>query len=148
MGQGESNLGCEEFGLILGEHAHLDQMAEELTTLDKFHKEVNSVIVLEDIFHINQERMVNLAQNIFLELYVFHLLILKNNVFTDALHGIKFARCGVLNKIDFSKGALSDHLPDLEVLKRGRCLIGPSVEGSCAASHRLSDLIGVRVCEF
>ncbi len=120
-------------------------MAEKLAALDKLHEEVDPILVLEDILHINQERVVNLAQNIFLKLDVFHLLILQDNVFTDAFHGVEFVSGAMLNKIHLSKGAFTDHLTDLEVLQRGGSLVNASVQSLSAASHGLCDFLRIRV---
>ena len=53
MREGKSYLGCEELCLVLREHSDLDQMAEKLTTFDKLHKEIDTELVLENIFHIH-----------------------------------------------------------------------------------------------
>ena len=76
MGECERDLRGEELGLVLGEHTHLDQVAEELAALDELHEEVDAELVLEHILHVHEERVVNLAQNILLQLDVLHLLIL------------------------------------------------------------------------
>ena len=88
MGECERDLRCEKLGLVLGEHAHLDQVAEELAALDELHEEVDAELVLEHVLHVHEERVVNLAQNILLQLDVLHLLILQNYVLPDALHGV------------------------------------------------------------
>ena len=88
MGECERDLRGEELGLVLGEHAHLDQVAEELAALDELHEEVDAELVLEHVLHVHEERVVNLAQNILLQLDVLHLLILQNYVLPDALHGV------------------------------------------------------------
>ena len=51
--ESKSDLHSEELGLVLWELPDLDQVAEELTTLDKLHQEVNTELILEDVFHIN-----------------------------------------------------------------------------------------------
>jgi len=133
-------LRCEELGLVLGEVADLDEMAEELAAFDELHQEVDPVIVLEHILHINQEWVVYLAQNIFLELDVLHLLVLEDDVLADALHRVQFASCGVLHQVHLAECALADHLTNLKVLKRCRRHVRTSIHCRCSTSHRLSDL--------
>ena len=76
MSKGKGNLSGKEFSLILREHTNFDEMAEKLTTLDEFHQEVDTELILENIFHVNQERMIDLSEDILFELDIFHLLIL------------------------------------------------------------------------
>lgn len=145
MGKSEGYLSCKEFGLVLGEHAHLNQVAEQLTSLDKLHEEVDTELVLEDVFHVDEERMVNLTQDILLKLNVLHLLVLQNDVLSDAFHGVELASCCVLYKEHFAKGALADHLADLEIFQ-GRWLLLVSGEDSCGAtSHGLAHFHAILV---
>ena len=51
--QSEGDLRCEKFGLVLWEHANVDQMAEELATLDELHQEVDPELILEDVLHVD-----------------------------------------------------------------------------------------------
>ena len=76
MSKGKGNLSGKEFSLILREHTNFDKMAEKLATLDEFHQEVDTELILENIFHVNQERMIDLSEDILFELDIFHLLIL------------------------------------------------------------------------
>lgn len=89
MSEGKRNLCRKELGLVLGEHAHLDKMTEELATFDKFHQEVDAVLVLEHVLHVNQKRMVNLAEDVLLKLDVLHLFVLEDDVLADDLHGVR-----------------------------------------------------------
>lgn len=59
--------------------------------------------------------MVDLAQNVFLQLDILHLLVLQDDVLPDALHGVEFVRGGVLDQEDLAKRALANHLADLEI---------------------------------
>mmetsp|Transcript_46424 Transcript_46424/g.61484 ORF Transcript_46424/g.61484 Transcript_46424/m.61484 type:complete len:245 (+) Transcript_46424:821-1555(+) len=131
----ESNLSCEELSLVLREHSHLNEMAEELTTLDKLHEEVDTVLVLEDILHVDEEGVVDLTQDVFLELDVFHLLVLQNDILPDDLHGVELAGLRMLDEEDLAEGTLADKLTDLEIAERGLLALVASEDGSCAASH-------------
>lgn len=66
----------EELRLVLLEAFNGDQVSKELTTLDKLHQEVNPVLVLEDVLHVDKEGVIDSVQNIFFKLDVVHLLIL------------------------------------------------------------------------
>ena len=140
MGKRKSNLGSEELGLVLREHADLDQMAEELATLDELHKEVDAVVVLEDVLHVYKEGVVDLAQDILLQLNVLHLFVLEDNVLADDLHCVQLMVGCVFDQEDFAKRALADHLADLEVLQRGWRLLITSEDSSSATDHRLTYL--------
>ena len=76
MSKGKGNLSGKEFSLILREHTNFDEMAEKLATFDEFHQEVDTELILENIFHVNKERMIDLSEDILFELDIFHLLIL------------------------------------------------------------------------
>jgi len=59
MAKCEADLHSKELGLVLWELSHLNQVTEELSTLDKGHEEIDTELVLENICHINQEWMVD-----------------------------------------------------------------------------------------
>jgi hypothetical protein len=117
VSQSEGDLGCEKLGLVFREHANVNQMAEELATLDELHQEVDPELVLEDVLHVDKEGMVDLTQDVFLEIDVFHLLVFENNIFADAFHCVKSVRRLMLNQEYLTEGALPNHLSDNEVLK-------------------------------
>lgn len=56
--ESQSDLSGEELGLVLIESLDLHEMLEKLTTLDELHDEVNAELILEDVFHANEEWMV------------------------------------------------------------------------------------------
>ena len=145
MGQSKRNLRCEKLGLVLWEHAHLDQMAEQLTTLHKLHEEVDAELVLEDILHVHQEWVVDLSQNVFFELDVLHLFVFEYYVLSDALHGVELVGLGVLDQEHLTERALADHLSDLEIFKRGGLRLVPGKDGRSAAGHGLTNLHAVLI---
>ena len=61
--------------------------------------------------------MVSLEQDVLLVLDVLYLLLLKEQVFVDALHCVHLAHLAVVDEEDFTKAALVDYFTDLEVLK-------------------------------
>jgi len=61
-------------------------VAEEFAALDKSHKEIDAEFILEDVFHINQEGMVDSVENVLLHCNVFHLVMFNYKVLTNAFH--------------------------------------------------------------
>ena len=59
MSKSETNLHSEELSLILWELSDLNQVAEKLSTSDERHQEIDAEFILEYVFHINQERMID-----------------------------------------------------------------------------------------
>lgn len=117
MSQGHCYLGSEELCLVLRETLYSDQVSEQLTTLDKLHEEVNSELILEDELHVDQEGMLDRIQNIFFQLDVFHLLILQNYIFSNALHGIQILVKLILHQEYLTERTLADQLSKLKVLQ-------------------------------
>jgi len=74
--------------LVLGEPFHFVMVSEQLSTLDKFHDEVYSKLVLEHIVHADDERVLYCVENILFQLDVLILLIIDDYIFSDAFHGV------------------------------------------------------------
>lgn len=140
MSKGHGDLGSEELGLVLREFLDSNQMSEQLSSFDEVHQEVDSEVVLENVFHVNQEGVVNCVQDIFLELDVFHLLVFDDNIFSNTLHSVQLAGSLLLHKEDLSESTLTDKLAKLEVLKFGLNLTARE-DLLATASHGLSDLL-------
>jgi len=64
MAQRKGNLRSEETHVVLGEALDLHEMTEKLSALNELHQEVNSVLVLEDVLHVDQEGVVNGVKNV------------------------------------------------------------------------------------
>ena len=92
--------------------------------------------------------MIDLAQNILLQLNVLHLLILQNDVFPDALHRVELFCGGVLYQEHFAKGALADHLTDLEVLESGWLRLISGKDSCGATSHGLAHFVAILIRVF
>ena len=88
MRECKGNLGGKEFGCRFREFPYFDQMTEEFAARHKFHEEVDAKFILEHEFHVNEERVVNCSQYILFQLNILHLLIFKDNILSDAFHGI------------------------------------------------------------
>lgn len=59
VSQGEGHLRCKELGLGFREHFHVDQVTEKFSSLHEFHEEIDAVLVLEDVLHVDEERVVD-----------------------------------------------------------------------------------------
>ncbi len=92
MCQCKRNLRREELRLFFLKALNSHQVSKKFTTLHEVHEEVNPELVLEDILHINQERVINRVEDIFFQLNIIHLLVLDDDVLSDALHGVKLTR--------------------------------------------------------
>jgi hypothetical protein len=64
-------------------------MFEKFTSLNEVHNEVYSICLLKYVVHTDDERMVNLKQNKFLNRKALYRLMLNHNVFSYAFHGVK-----------------------------------------------------------
>lgn len=67
MAQRQGYLRSKETNVVLREAFDLHEMAEKLSALNELHQEVNSVLVLEDVLHVDQEGVVNGVKNVLLE---------------------------------------------------------------------------------
>ena len=76
MSKCQGNLCSEESYMVLWEALYLHEMAEELSTLDELHEEIDSVLVLEDVLHINEEGVVDGVEDVLLKFNVFELIML------------------------------------------------------------------------
>ena len=60
-----------------------------------------------------------LANDVLFKLDVVELLVVDNDVFSDAFHGVELLRLIVLDEVNFAKCAFSDHFYDLEIFEVG-----------------------------
>ena len=116
-------------------------MLEDHSTLDKLHEEIDAELILEDIVHTDQERMIHSVQNVFLHAEVRQHVLLYNKVLPDTLHGEKLARRGILDQKDFAERALPNHLYDLEVFEVGTLFV--SVEQTDGLPCNLDGDLGI-----
>ena len=90
-------------------------MAEKLSTFDKLHQEIDTEFVLEDVLHVDQEGVVNLKEDVLLHGDVVQLIVLKYEVFADALHGIESLCLLVLDEEHLTKSSFAYSFLDLKV---------------------------------
>ena len=96
-------------------------MLEKLAALDELHDEVDSVRLLEDIVHPNDERMVHLIQDELLNLQRLDRLVLNDDVLSNDFHGEVLVLLFVPNEINFAKGAPSNDADQLKVVESHLC---------------------------
>lgn len=84
-------------------------MAEEFATWDESHEEIDSVGGLENVFHVYEEGMINIEQDILLKFDIFELLIIDNDIFSYAFHGKYLICILMLDQENFAKSALAHH---------------------------------------
>ena len=109
MPQRYSNLSYHKSRLFLLEPSYLDQMAEKLATFDKIHQKENSELILENVIHAYNERMVNFIQDFLFKLQTLHRVIFKDDIFSYTFHCVNFFRFYMLTLENFTKSALSDY---------------------------------------
>jgi hypothetical protein len=59
MSKSDCYLGNHKTGLFLAESFHFIQMTEELTTFYELHEEINSEVILKNVIHPYNKRMIN-----------------------------------------------------------------------------------------
>ena len=117
------DLNYHKAGLLLVESLCLVQVSEQLTPFDELHQEINPKIVLEDIVHAHDERVFNRVEDVLLELDVFKLFVVNDDVLPDTFHGINLLSVHVLDQKYLAESALAHHLHNDEILKFDHILV-------------------------
>ena len=140
---GYNQLSSIEFHCILIEALLRLEHLVELTTTDKGHHEVETKIVLEQVLHANEERMVALEHDVFLQNRVVDLLVLNQNVFPNRFDGIKLLVFLQLCKEDFTECAPANYHQKVEIIESDILLLSHRL----AAFHELgrAQLVNVLV---
>ena len=116
VAKSQCNLSSIELSLLFTESLFFWQVFEEFASLNEVHNEVDSVRLLEHIVHANDEWVIHLVQNQFLNLQTVDGLVLDDHVFSDTFHGVEFATDLALHQIHFAKGASANDRNKLEVV--------------------------------
>ena len=85
----QSDLSGIKLGLGLREALLFGKVLKELTTLDELHDEIDAVRLLEDVVHADDERMVHLVKDEFLDLEGLDGLVLNHHILSNALHRVE-----------------------------------------------------------
>lgn len=115
--KGNGNLQNQKASLFLCKPLDLIQVTEELPSFDKLHEEVDSIVILEYVVHVHNERMLDSVQNVLLKLDVLKLLIINDDVLSDTFHRINLLCVSILHQVDLPKSAFAHHLHDYKVLQ-------------------------------
>jgi hypothetical protein len=92
-------------------------MTEKLSSLDEIHQEIDSEVILKDIVHGDDERVLNVIKNFFFKLEAVKEILFEDDVFSDGFHSINLLVYTVLDKENFAKGTFSKHFLDLKILE-------------------------------
>merc|ERR1712226_1700243 len=117
MTKGNSYLSNHVLSLILSKSSVLYQMSEKLTTFNEIHNEENSKLVLENIVHTNNEWVANCIENFLFKLQRINIFILKDDIFSDRFHSVKFLVSTMLHKENLTECSFTNHFNYFEVLK-------------------------------
>jgi len=127
VAKSERNLSRVKLSLLLAKALLLRQVLEELATLNELHDEVDAVGLLEDVVHADNERMVHLVQDEFLDLQRLDRLVLDDHVLANTLHCIVLSIQLVVNQVNFSESSPPNDTDQLEIvpgdLRDGRSAI-------------------------
>ena len=116
VAEGHGNLNCIEAGPVLRESSHLAQVHEELATSDESHDKENLLVCLEHVAHSNEEGMISLQKDVFLQPSRLDLIILNDDVLSQRFHCVYLVVTNLLHKEDFTETASTDNLFDLKVI--------------------------------
>ena len=115
--KGNGHLSNHELSLLLGEFSDCAQVAEELTAFDEIHDEENSMLVLEDVIHADQKRVLFAEENLFLEKKVIDRVVFQGPIFSDTFHSMHFLSLFVNDFVYFTKCSLSNDPGNLKIIQ-------------------------------
>ena len=91
-------------------------MEEQFTAIEEVCDKVESLIRLESVVELHNERMRDQLHNVPLNLRVLLLVVPNHEIFLECLHREDLSVIFFLCHIDFAKRASSDHLEQLEII--------------------------------
>ena len=89
----------------------------ELSSSNEGHHEVEPEVVLEEVLHTDEERVVALEHDVLLQNRVLHLVVLDQDVLPNGLDCKELLSRLELSKEHLSKGSSSDNHEEVEILK-------------------------------
>ena len=84
------NLSCNKLDLVLIESLLFVQIVVDVTTWHILQEEIDPQLVLKDVLHLVDKRMVSLEQNLLFDLDIFNLIFLQNHILVETLHRVDF----------------------------------------------------------
>ena len=103
VAESQHDLRCDELNRCFVKALHLVQIVINVTTWHIFEEEVNSQLVLENVLHMVHKWMVGLEENLLLDLDVFYLVLLEDDVLIQALHRVNLPVLLIFNQEDFAE---------------------------------------------
>ena len=98
-------------------------VSEKTSSLDERHDEVDTLLVLENVVKVYQERVIGSFQDISLHCQVLHLIVLDDELFSDAFHGIQLSILEELCQEHFTKSTPADQSQDFKLIEGDGCLL-------------------------
>ena len=98
-------------------------VSEKTSSLDERHDEVDTLLVLKDIVEIYQERVIGSFQDVSLHCQVLHLIMLDDELFSAAFHGIQLSILEELCQEHFTKSTPTDQSQDFKLIECSGCLL-------------------------
>lgn len=92
-------------------------MAEQFSTFDEVHQEIDSKIILENVVHADNEWMLDIVEDVFLKLQAVKKVLVNDNILSYSFHGVHLLRLSVLNKENFAECSFAKHSLNLEILQ-------------------------------
>lgn len=114
--KGESNLGRIKFGSLLSESLSFRKVFEEFAALYEVHDKVDAKGFLKDVIHANNERMVDLVENQFLNLQRIYRVMLYHHILPDALHRVQLVILLATDQVDFAESASTNYGEQFEIV--------------------------------
>lgn len=120
VAEANQNLGSDELYLLLVESTDIAEVIKDVATLDVVKNKVNSEVILEHVFHIDDKWVFCLGKNVLLRSCVQNLSFLNQDILVDSLEGIGLVILSVKDQEDLTKRSLVNELLDSKVLKFDR----------------------------
>ena len=98
-------------------------MSEKTSSLDEWHDEVDTLFVLENVVKVYQERVIGSFQDVSLHGQVLHLIMLNDELFSDAFHSIQLSILEELCQEHFTKSTPAYKSQDFKLIEGGGCLL-------------------------
>jgi len=108
-------LSTDKLDSFLREPLVLAEVIEDIPSLNVFQEKVESKIILENVIHCQNERILGLKQDVFLSTRVYNLAFFYQDVFINPLHGVLLAIPSVNHEEHFPERSLIKHLLNLEI---------------------------------
>lgn len=107
LANSDDNLGCIEFHCIFWEALLFLENLIELSTIDKWHNEIEAGFRLEEVVHSTKEGMISFKEDLLFKSNAGNLVIFNEYIFSDRLDSILLVIVWQFGQIHFSKSAFA-----------------------------------------